>query len=75
MRFLEDNQVELILVAFTVTTVFRAAVGEHAQQPHVLFFEERQHAIVEQIRGHQRVLAVLQLHESHLRIGIEEVNH
>jgi len=65
-------QIELILVAFPVATVLRATVGQHPQQRHVLFLEERQYPIVQQIRSDQRILAIIELHEGQLRISVQK---
>jgi len=66
------RQVDLILVAFSLAAVLGAAVRQNAQQRHVLFLEEGQHTIVEQICSHQRILSMVKLREGQLRIGIEE---
>src|SRR5208282_4466209 len=67
-----NRQVQFVLVVFTLAAVFRAAIGEHAQQRNLVLFEERQHAIIEQVGRHQSGLAVIEFGESDLGVGVEK---
>jgi hypothetical protein len=52
---------------------FRGATfGTHAAQLDVVLVEERHDAVVEQVGGGDRGLAVIQLGECHLRVGVDE---
>ena len=55
-----------------LAAVFRAAIGEHAQQRNLVLFEERQDAVVEQIGGDQGGLAVVEFGEGDLGVGVEK---
>ena len=37
-----------------------------------MLFKKRQHAVIEQIRSHHRVLAIIELGKGHLAVGIDE---
>ena len=67
-----DREVELVFVALRVAAVLAAAIGKHAQQLDIVLIEERQHAVIEQIRGRDRRFAIVQLGRSDLRIGVDE---
>jgi hypothetical protein len=67
------RQVELVLVALGSAAVFAAAVGQNPVEQHAMIIEERHHPVVEQVRGHQRGLAVIEFRERHLGIGVEKV--
>ena len=66
-----DREVQLIFVVLALASVFRAAIGEHAQQRDVLFLEERQHAVIEHVGSDESVLAVVELGGSHLGIRVQ----
>src|SRR6185437_4912063 len=55
------REVELVFVALRVAAVLAAAIGKHAQQLDIVLIEERQHAVIEQIRGRDRRFAIVQL--------------
>ena len=56
------------VVVFTLAAVFRATIGEHAQQRNLVLFEERQHAVVEKLGRGNRRLGRIQLSGSPLRV-------
>jgi len=64
------RQVQLVLVMFTLPAVFRAAIRSAPAAADVMLLEERQYPVIEQIRRHQRVLAIIKLSESDLGIGV-----
>ncbi len=55
-----------------VAAVLAAAVGQHPQQLDLVAVEERQHAIVEEIGGRDRRLAIVELGKAHLGVGVDE---
>ncbi len=67
-----DRQVELVFVPIVGAAELGAAVGQHALQRHVVFLEERDDAIIEQIGGGDRGLAAIELGEAELAVGIDE---
>jgi len=52
--------------------MFKPVGGSNAQQPHILALAEGQHPVIEQVGGHQGILAVVQFDESDLGVGIDE---
>lgn len=52
--------------------VFGAAIGQDTQQWHVLLLKPGQYPVIEQVGGHQRVLAVIQLGEGDFGVGVNE---
>src|ERR1700756_263360 len=67
-----DREVELILVPLRVPAVFAPPVGQHAQQLDSLAIEEWKHTIIEQVGRCDRRLAVIELGESNLCVGVDE---
>jgi hypothetical protein len=67
-----DGQIELAFMRLGGAAEFRAAVGQHAAELDVVLVEERHDAVVEQVGGGDRGLAVIQLGERHLRVGVDE---
>ena len=58
-----ERQVELIFVVLGVAAIFRAAISQHAAEPHLPRIIERHDAIVDEIgRGDGR-LAIIELGE------------
>jgi hypothetical protein len=66
------RQIQLVLVVLALSAVFRTAIGEHTQQRDLLFLEEGQHLVIEQIGRHQRILAVVEFGKGDFGVGIEE---
>ena len=66
------GEVELIFVRLGSAAEFRAAIGQHAAELDVVLVEERHHTVVEQVGGGDWGLAVIQLGERHLRVGVDE---
>src|SRR4051812_10410613 len=58
-----DRQIELIFVMLGAAAVFRATVGQHPTQLHLLGIEEGHHPIVQQISCGESSLAVVVLGE------------
>src|SRR6478736_8557483 len=67
-----DSEVKLVFVPLRVATILAAAVSQHPQQRDIVLLEQRQHPIVEQIRGRDRRLAIIKLGASDLGMGIDE---
>jgi hypothetical protein len=53
--------------------ILSAAVGEHAAEPGVMLVEERHDAVIQQIGRGNQCLAIVELGERHLGIGVDEV--
>ena len=66
------RQVELVLVPLGVAAVFRSPVGEHPAELHLLRVEERHDPVVQQIGRGDRRLALVELGEGYLRVGVDE---
>src|SRR5437660_12572672 len=66
-----DRQVELVLVAFPAAEL-GAAIGQHPAQPDAVLIVERHHPIVEDLGGGDWRLAVIELGEGHLGVGIDK---
>jgi hypothetical protein len=67
-----ERQIELVFAVFRVAAIFRAAIGQHATEPHFARIIERHDAIVEEISGGDRRLAVIEFGEGDLGIGVDE---
>src|SRR3954467_15612088 len=67
-----DREIELILVPLGVAAVLRAPVGQHPRELHLMSVEEGHDAIVQQVGGREWGLAIVELGEGHLGIGVNE---
>src|SRR5579872_2102636 len=67
-----ERQVELVFVVFRVAAIFRAAIGQYAAELHLVGVIERYDPIIEQIGGGDRRLAVIELSEGDLGVGVDE---
>ena len=67
-----ERQIELIFVVLGVAAIFRAAIGQHAAEPYLPRIIERHDAIVEEIGRGDRRLAVVELGEGDLGVGVDE---
>ena len=67
-----DGEVELVLVAVVRATIFGAPVGQHPLQHDAVLVVERDHPVVQQVGGGERGLAVVQLGEADLGVGVDE---
>ena len=67
-----DGEVELVFVALVGAAIFGAAIGEHPLQHDAVLLVERDHPVVEQIGGGDRRLAVVELGEADLGVGVDE---
>jgi hypothetical protein len=67
-----ERQVELIFVALGVAAIFRAAISQHAAEPHPPRIIERHDAIVDEISRGDGRLAIIELGEGDLGIGVDE---
>jgi hypothetical protein len=66
-----DRQVELVFVAL-VTAELGTAVGQYPRQPDAVLVIERHHPVIEDLgRGYRR-LAVVELGEGDLGVGVDE---
>ena len=55
-----------------VSAIFRASVGQHAAQPDLVLIIEGHHTVVEEIGRGERGLAIVELSEGDLGIGVDE---
>ena len=67
-----DRQIELVFVALGIAAILGAAVGQHPAEPDVVLVVERHHPVVEQVGRGDRGLAVIELGERHLGVGVDE---
>ena len=67
-----DREVELVFVPLRIAAIFAAAIGQHAHELDVMAIEERDHAVVEEIGGGDRRLAIVELGEGDLSVGVDE---
>jgi hypothetical protein len=67
-----DREIELVLVPFGIAAILAAAVGQHAQQLNLMAVEERQYPIVQKIGRRDRRLAIIELGEGNLGVGVDE---
>ena len=67
-----ERQIELVFVMLRIAAIFRAAIGQHAAELHLMGVVERHDAIVDEIGGGNRRLAVVELGEGDLGIGVDE---
>ncbi len=66
-----DGQVELVFVAL-VATELGAAVGQHPRQPDAVLVIKRHHPVIEDLGRGDRCLAIIQLGEGDLGVGVDE---
>ncbi len=67
-----NRQVEFVVVMLGIAAILGAAVGQHPDEPDFLGLEELQQAVVQEIGSGDRGLAVIELGEGHLGVGIDE---
>ena len=67
-----NSEIELVVVMLGIAAVLGAAVRQHPAQRDAMLFEERQHPVVQNLRCGDRRLAVVELGEDHLGVGIDE---
>ena len=67
-----DGEIEFVLVAVVGAAIFCAAIGQHALQGDVVLVVEWDDPVVEQVGGGQRGLAIIELGEADLGIGVDE---
>ena len=66
-----DREIELVLVALAAAEL-SATIGQHARQPDAVLVVERHHPIIEDFSGGDRGLAVIELGEGHLGVGVDD---
>src|ERR1700730_4011992 len=66
------REIKLVVVMLGIAAIFRAAVGQHTAEPHLLFVEERQDAIVQEIGRCDWRLPIIEFGEGDLRAGVDE---
>jgi hypothetical protein len=66
-----DRQLEFVLVPIMGAAEFCAAIGEHAIDAQPMLVKERDHPVVQQVGRGQRGLAIVELGETHLRVGVD----
>ena len=67
-----DGEIELVFMVLGIAAIFRAPVGQHAAQLHLVAVIEGHDAVVEKVGGGDRRLSVIELGESHLGVGVDE---
>src|SRR6266567_3652449 len=67
-----DRKIELVLVPFGIAAILAAAVGQHAQQLNLMAVEEWQDPVVQKIGRRDWRLAIIELGEGHLAVGVDE---
>ena len=67
-----ERQVELIFMMLGIAAIFRATIGQHAAELHLVGVVEAHDAIVDEIGGGDRRLAVIELGEGNLGVGVDE---
>jgi hypothetical protein len=67
-----DGQVELVRVPVGRAAIFAAAVGQDAVDRDLVLGEEREHAVVQQVRRRDRRLFRVELRRSDLAVGVDE---
>ena len=67
-----DSKVELVFVAVVGAAIFGAAIGENTLQHDAVLLVEGQDPVVQEIGRSDRRLAIIELDEANLRIGIDE---
>ena len=65
-----NGQIELIFMPIMGAAEFRATIRQNTIDTQAMLVKERYHPIIEQIGGRQRCLAIIELGETHLRVGI-----
>jgi len=66
------RQVQFVLMAFWHPAVLRAAIFEDPIQQNLVLLEERQHAVIQQLRRRYCRLAVVQLRNPALTVRVDE---
>ena len=64
-----ERQIELVFVMLRIAAIFRAPIGQDATELNLVGVIERRDAIVEEISGGDRRLAVIELGEGDLGCG------
>ena len=67
-----NGKIELVFVVLGIAAIFGAAIGQHALQLDAFFVEEGDDAVVQQIGGGERRLAIVELGEGDFRVGVDE---
>ena len=67
-----DREIELVFVTVVGPAEFGSPVGEHALQENTVLLEEGNDPVVEEVSGGQRRLAVVELGEADLGVGVDE---
>ena len=65
-----DRKVKLKFVPLRVAAILAAAVGQYAQQLDIVLLKERYNPVIEQVRCRDRRLAIVQLGEAYLGLGV-----
>ena len=68
-----DGQVELVLVALGTAAIFGTAIRQHPAEPDLVLIAERHHAIVQQVGGGDRRLAVIELGKGDFCVSVVTV--
>ena len=67
-----DREIEFVFVPLRIAAIFAAAIGQHAHELDLVAVEEREHAIVQKIGRRDRRLAIIELGEGDLGVGVDE---
>ena len=68
-----ERQIELVFVMLRIAAIFRAPIGQDATELNLVGVIERHDAIVEEISGGDRRLAVIELGEGDLGVGVDKL--
>ena len=66
------GRIKFVLVSFPVSAIFSSSVREHTHKFQIVLFEKRNNPIIKHIGGNKCVLAIIQLCEPNLGIGIDD---
>jgi len=66
------RKIQLILVMFTILFVLRTPVGKYPKERDIVFLEEGEHSIAEQVGGDKGVLPVIESGKRRLAVSIDE---
>jgi hypothetical protein len=67
-----DRKIELVFMAVVGPAIFRPPVGQHPLQGNAVLLVEGNDPVVEEVGGGKRGLAVVQLGEADLGVGLDE---
>ncbi len=72
MVYVLYSQIQLILMVFSVTTIFSSSIGKHTHQFQVMLLEKRHNSVIEHIGSDKRIFPVIQLGKSDFGVSIND---